>query len=97
MATIKSLESRIVELERQIARLSARFSVPRKPRKNWLSSMAGCMAGYPEFEEVVRLGREWRESFRPDEELDDSMRADEPSSGDASRTGAKRRKTKRVC
>ena len=48
------LESEIETLKRQLARIG-------KPRA-WLDEVAGSMDAWPEFEEVLRLGREFRQS-----------------------------------
>jgi ABC-type transporter Mla subunit MlaD len=38
------------------------------PAANWIEQLSGSMKDFPEFEEVVRLGREFREADRPPEE-----------------------------
>jgi hypothetical protein len=49
-----ALESEVCAVKQQIARLS-------KPRP-WLDDVIGSMDAWPEFEEVSRLGREFRQS-----------------------------------
>ena len=60
MATVEerlsALESEVDGVKRQLARMG-------KPRA-WLDEVAGSMDQWPEFEEVLRLGREFRESAR---------------------------------
>ena len=35
------------------------------PRQPWWEEISGSFANDPAFDEAMRLGREWRESFRP--------------------------------
>jgi hypothetical protein len=78
--TIEMLEERIATLERELAEmkqilassvlLPAPSALP-DAKPNWIESITGSMIGFPEFDEVVRLGREWRKSQLPnaDEEF----------------------------
>ena len=58
MATVEerlsALESEVEAVKRQLAKMG-------KPRA-WLDDVAGSMDEWPEFEEVLRLGRESRQS-----------------------------------
>lgn len=59
--TLNQLERRISALEERLERLDrAQTSVPSKP---WWRRTAGRFANDPMFEEIVRLGREYRESL----------------------------------
>ena len=51
---LSALESEVEAVKRQLARMG-------KPRA-WLDEIAGSMDPWPEFEEVLRLGRELRQS-----------------------------------
>lgn len=51
---LSALESEVQAVKRQLAKMG-------KPRA-WLDDVAGSMEAWPEFEEVLRLGREFRES-----------------------------------
>ena len=62
---IFQLERRIHALEAQIAWLKAELEEVRGPQIPWWEKISGSFANDPEFEEAMRLGREWRESFRP--------------------------------
>jgi hypothetical protein len=64
MATVK-LADRVAVLEAEVARLKALLEEKEKPKQDWLDKVWGAFAGDPGHEEAVRLGREWRESFRP--------------------------------
>lgn len=58
---LTSLEDAVAELQRQLAALS--------PGRNWLEQIAGSMKDVEGFEEMCRLGREFRESQRlPEDE-----------------------------
>jgi hypothetical protein len=59
------LEDRVTALEREVARLKAKVEGPGPNTADWLETMWGSFANDPAFEEAMRLGREWRESFRP--------------------------------
>ncbi|HLQ44961.1 MAG TPA: hypothetical protein VK137_09555 [Planctomycetaceae bacterium] len=48
---------RLERLEREVAELKNR-QLERKP--GWITKIAGAFANDPDFDEVVRLGREWR-------------------------------------
>ena len=59
------LEQRVRDLEGQVARLKAELEEIRGPQVPWWQKIAGSFADDPAFDEAMRLGREWRESFRP--------------------------------
>ncbi|NLS91954.1 MAG: transferase hexapeptide repeat containing protein [Planctomycetaceae bacterium] len=51
---LSALEAELQAVKRQLERLA-------KPR-TWLDQVAGSMAPWPEFQEVLRLGREFRQA-----------------------------------
>jgi hypothetical protein len=59
----QSLVDRVAALEAEVAALK-QLANAGKP-KDWLDVVYGSFAGDPTFDEATRLGREWRESFRP--------------------------------
>lgn len=71
MMTKSELEDRVATLEKQVARLQQQVeSMAGKeghpnPHGPWWREGAGRFAGDPVFEEIVRLGRAYRESTRP--------------------------------
>jgi hypothetical protein len=67
MSNAPTVEERIANLEKELAEVKQRIGMGQGP-VNWLPSIVGSMAKYPEFKEVVRLGREIRQSDRPDAE-----------------------------
>ncbi len=64
MAGEDAIEQRLANLEREVAELRQRLD-RLDPRQNWLDRISGSLKDYPEFEEVIRLGREFREADRP--------------------------------
>jgi hypothetical protein len=72
MATseLEILKSRVSTLEAEVARLKSQItgSALRNEKtagEDWLDKMYGIFADYPDFDEVVELGRKYRESLRP--------------------------------
>lgn len=69
MAESQSLESRVSHLEAVVAGLQQEIKKqPSADKKDWLDSISGTFANCPEFDEVIRLGREWRQSQRVEDE-----------------------------
>ena len=62
--TIVELTRRVEELEREVARLKQERNGSLDDRP-WWERIAGSFKDDPEFDEIVRLGREYRESLRP--------------------------------
>ena len=62
---MNALERELAEVMVELARVAAK-SIGTRP--DWLDVMEGSMSKYPEFEEMVRLGREYRKSFHPAED-----------------------------
>ena len=58
------IESRVAALEAEVAQLKERLE-KAAPRVDWLDEIYGAFADDPDFEEAMRLGREYRESLRP--------------------------------
>ena len=61
----RTVEKRLATLEAEVARLKAKAARKATPHKPWWEVVAGTFAHDPMYEEAMRLGREWRESFRP--------------------------------
>ena len=64
--TLKQLEQRVTDLEQQVADLR-RASAPLGPLKN-VAATFGMFAGDPDFDEIVRCGREYREQVNSEGE-----------------------------
>jgi hypothetical protein len=54
-----SIEERLAVLEEKVESLTKRLERPRKP--DWTKRVIGSFANCPEFDEIVRLGREFRQ------------------------------------
>ncbi len=63
--TAPSLKQRVEALEAELERLKAKVDQPPCDARPWWDKIAGTFANDPIYEEAMRLGREWRESFRP--------------------------------
>ena len=64
-STKASLESRVAALEKEVGHLKASPEATRGPSQPWWEKISGTFADDPAYNEAMRLGREWRESFRP--------------------------------
>lgn len=59
-----ALEDRVKALENDVAELKRRAD-QKESAGEWLDRISGKLADYPEFGEIVRLGREIRQADRP--------------------------------
>ncbi len=59
MSAAKSVEDRLTALESELAVLKQRLPNGRR-EKSWVESITGSFRNQPEFDEVLRLGRELR-------------------------------------
>lgn len=64
--TLAELEARVAGLEQEIERLRRKVEgkFPAQHLRSWFRD-TGRFANDPDFDEIVRLGREYRESLRP--------------------------------
>jgi hypothetical protein len=60
----KTIEKRLESVERQLAALEGEMK-SLKPDSNWISSISGTFKDDPEFDEVLRLGKELRDAEQP--------------------------------
>lgn len=59
------LSLRVTALEAEMARIKEQLAKRAAPKKDWLDDWYGAFSNDPIYDEVVRLGREYRESLRP--------------------------------
>jgi hypothetical protein len=59
------LEKKLAEMEQQLQSLAGKKDHPN-PQGAWWVTTAGRFKDDPVFDEIVRLGREYRESLHPD-------------------------------
>lgn len=62
--TVSQLEKRVEALEKTVEELRGIVATGTRQR-HWWHENAGRFANDPVFDEIVRLGREYRESLRP--------------------------------
>ncbi len=62
----KTIVQRLENVEKELAELKGEIRA-LIPRPDWISAIAGTFKDDLEFEEVLRLGREFRDSDRPRE------------------------------
>ena len=66
----ETIEKRLERVEAELAELKRRVELSDQPRaKDWRRTV-GMSANDPEFEEMVRLGREYRKAQRWEDEPD---------------------------
>ena len=78
MATPKTsvkLASRVAVLEAKVEQLQRKLKAVIPDAKPWWEHIVGAFADDPDFEEAMRLGREYRESLRPKPRSKQSNRA----------------------
>lgn len=69
--TTAELEQRLLDLEREVRELKSMIAASSSPdraveSRRWWVEEAGRFADDPLFDEMVRLGREYRQSLHPD-------------------------------
>ena len=62
----KTIEQRVENLERELAELKGEIKT-LIPLPNWISAICGTFKDDPEFDEVLRLGKEIRKADQPKE------------------------------
>jgi hypothetical protein len=67
MAESKSVEERLAAVELELAELKRRMP-PAGSQQNWIEKITGSFKDDPEFDEILRLGREIRRADRPKSE-----------------------------
>jgi hypothetical protein len=63
--TRTTLAKRLAALEKTVSELKAQIASTPSANRRWWVQDAGRFANDPIFDEMVRLGREYRESLRP--------------------------------
>jgi len=61
----ETIEARLAKVERELAVLKAKL--PRD-KSNWIAEITGSFKDDPDFDEIVRLGKEFRQADRPKDE-----------------------------
>lgn len=69
---MQTLEDRIALIEAELETLKRKLENKEVTKPRGWRSVVGVFADDPEFEEAMRLGREYRESLRPKDDEDNS-------------------------
>jgi hypothetical protein len=62
MSDTEQLEMRLTALEREFADFKKKEEAKNGSGQHWLLRMSGMFKDFPEFDEIVKLGREYRQS-----------------------------------
>jgi hypothetical protein len=65
MSAIEELEQRIAVLEAEVAKLKQQGKNGESDNRPWPEKIFGTFANDPDYDEAMRLGREYRESTKP--------------------------------
>ena len=63
-----TVEERLTRLEEEVARLKEANKGGEANAPPWWERIRGTFKDDPDYDEAMRLGRRWRESFRPKED-----------------------------
>jgi len=61
----ETIENRLSRVERELAILKTRLPADKS---NWIAEITGAFKDDPDFDEIVRLGKEIRDAEQPDED-----------------------------
>ena len=61
MSSQQTTEERLTKVEKELAELKRQLS-RQKDGRSWIETIAGTFENDPDFEEIVKLGREFRKS-----------------------------------
>ena len=67
MSGSSTVEQRLEQVEKELADLKSHVKNLR-PASNWIDAITGTFKDDPEFDEILRLGKEIRDADRPSEE-----------------------------
>ena len=65
--TLKDLELRLTRVEAELSQLRGKNGVAQQKShiNSWIDEIHGTFTNDATYQKAARLGREWRESFRP--------------------------------
>ena len=68
MASETSVEARLTAVERELSELKKRLPASSSDNSSWVEEIAGTFEGDADFDDIVRLGREFRNSVDSQDE-----------------------------
>ena len=63
---VREIELRVSRLEAEVTQLKKQLEQATPPGGDWLDEVFGVFDNDPVYEEAMRLGREYRQSLRPE-------------------------------
>lgn len=70
MSEQELVDQRLGALEREVAQIKQVIATSPPTGKNWVEEISGSMVEFPEFDEVAKLGREWRQRMNETDQQD---------------------------
>lgn len=67
----QELENRITNLEAIVSELQKQIGKPAADEKPWWEKISGTFANDPDYDEAMRLGREYRKNTKIEDEFDE--------------------------
>jgi hypothetical protein len=67
MSQASTIEQRLAQVEKELAELKQQVQ-GQNAKKNWIDSVTGSFKDDPEFDEILRLGKEIRDADKPADE-----------------------------
>ena len=62
MAGQLTIEERLINVEEDLAAMKRSFTIQKDDKKSWIEAIAGTFKDDPDFDAIVELGRQFRQS-----------------------------------
>lgn len=64
MAEQLTIEERLTNIEQDLAEMKRLFTVQQDKKKSWIEEISGTFKDDPDFDEIVKLGQQFRTSVQ---------------------------------